>query len=143
MSTINNVKTLDDLINFTDRYDPTKISFFSLAGEGDDAIAVLSTNMFSLYQKYTYKFVQKYTVTDKQRIDFRCRPFLLSTAVYGTPNLAWLIMMLNNRESPSKFKLKKYIYLIPLETLDELYDTIVTRNKQKLDKNWAETIIDQ
>lgn len=138
MSNINSVKTLDDLINFTDRYDPVKISYFSLAGKGDDAIAVISTNLFSLYQRYTYQFVKRYKVTDQQRRQFRCRPFLLSTAVYGTPNLAWLIMMLNNQECPSKFKLKQYIDLIPIEALDELYDTIVTRHKKKLDANRTE-----
>lgn len=139
---LNSIKTLDDLINVTDRYDPVNISYFSLAGSGEDKIAVISTNLFSMYQRYTYQFVQRYSVTDEQRRQYRCRPHLLSTAIYGTPNLAWLIMMLNNRECPSKFKLKKYIDLIPLEDLDELYDTIVTKNKKKLEANWRETLLD-
>lgn len=139
---LNQVKTLDDLINYSDRYDPVKISYFSLAGDSDDQIAVISTNLFSMYQRYVYQFVQRYSVTDQQRREYRCRPKLLSTAVYGTPSLDWLIMMLNNRECASKFKLKQYIDLVPMEDLDELYDTIVTKNKKKLEKNWSQTIID-
>lgn len=142
MAKLNTTKTLDDLINFTDRYDPVKISYFSLAGKDEDALAVISTNLFSLYQRYTYQFVERYTVTPKQRREYRCRPFLLSTAFYGTPNLAWLIMMLNNCECPSKFRIKQYIDMIPLESLDELYDTVVTRHRKKLDANWAETLME-
>lgn len=142
MSRINTVKTLDDLINFTDQFDPKALSYYSAAGEGDDRLIVLSTNLFSMYQKYIRKFVETYSVTEEQRRQFRCRPQLLSTAFYGTPNLYWLVLMLNNRECPSKFKLKKYVHMIPIESLNIIYDTIIAKGRTKLESNWAEMLTD-
>ena len=44
--------------------------------------------------------------------------------------------MLNDRECPSKFYLKNTVKLIPVEALDNVYDTIVTKSSDKLKANW-------
>lgn len=138
MASLNSVITLDDLINFTDQYDIKNISYLTKAIAGDTEIITLSRNLLSVYQRYVEQFVQRYTVSDYERQLYRCRPHLLSTKIYGTPNLAWMIMQLNYQECPSKFKLKSYIRLIPQNQLDTMYDTIVAKAKNKLEANWIE-----
>lgn len=135
------VMTLDDVINLDERYDVSKISFYTTIDSEDGTSLVIPTNnLFRDYYKYLNQFVHRYYLTDRQRRIYRCRPFLLSNAIYDTPNLAWLIMMLNNQESPSKFRLKQYINLISSDDLSNIYDSIVTKAKDKMERNWLKTI---
>ena len=127
-------KTLDTIIYQTDRFDINKILFFTITD--DESIVIPDTDLFTIYQRYIVPYVQTYTVTDKQREYYQYKPYLLSSDVYGTPNLGWLILMLNYQECASKFRLKSTIRLIPGTYLNGLYDTIVTKSNDKLKKNW-------
>lgn len=128
------VKTLDDIINRQDRYDINKITFFTVTD--DQSIVITDTDLFAIYRRFINPYIGTYSVTDAQRQYYRYKPYLLSADVYGTPELGWMILLLNDRECASKFTLKSYIHLIPGNFLEELYDTVITKSSDRLDKNW-------
>lgn len=128
-------KTLDSILNTTDRYDINKITYFTVTDDG--TLVIPDTNVIDIYRRYVSPYIQIYNVTEKQRDFYRYRPYLLSADVYGTPKLGWLIMMLNDRECASKFTIKTTIKLIPLSVMGQLYDSLVTKSTSKLEANWA------
>ena len=130
------MKTLDDLITRQDRYDLNKITFFTMTD--DQSLIVQDTTLFQIYRGYVSNYVATYTVPKKYRQHYRFKPRLLIADIYGTPELSWLILMLNDRECPSKFTIKSTIRLVPANRLAELYDTIVTRSNNRLTANWNE-----
>lgn len=130
------VKTLEDIINHQDRYDLNKVIMYTTTDDG--SMIIPDTNLFQIYRRYINPYIGTYKVSDKLRTYYRYKPHLLSADVYGTPELAWLLLMLNDRECPSKFTLKSTIRLIPAPYLASLYDTIVTKSNAKLEKNWNE-----
>ena len=129
-------KTLDSIINLQDRYDFNKILFFTTTD--DESLVIPDTDLFTIYRRYIVPYVETYTVSDAQRSYYRYKPYLLSNDIYGTPSLAWLILMLNYQECASKFRIKSTIQLIPATYLNSLYDTIVTKSSDKLQLNWNE-----
>ena len=130
------LKTLDDIINEEDRYDINRVTYFTITEDG--TLVIPDTNVFEIYRRYINPYVVTYKVTKRQREYYRNKPYLLSTDVYGTPKLAPLILLLNDRECASKFNIKQTIKLIPLDTLNELYEFIATKSTDRLEKNWAE-----
>lgn len=130
------IKTLDDIINKNDRYDLNKISMYQYAI--DDSLIIYSTDVFRLYYRFIRNYVEPYKISQVQRDYYYSKPHLLSQDIYGTPELAWLILRLNDQECPSKFRLKSRIYLIDPTTLSNLYDTVITRSTDKVKENWNE-----
>jgi len=130
------IKTLDDLLNRQDRYDLNKITFFTMTDDND--LIIQDTTLFQIYRRYVSDYVAVYNVAPKYRQYYRYKPRLLSYDVYGTPELSWLILMLNDRECPSKFTIKSTIKLVPSDMLSQLYDTVVTRSNDALSANWNE-----
>ena len=127
--------TLQDVIDSRDsRYDMNNITFYTLTD--DESLLIKNTDLFLIYRRYMIPYVGTYTVTKDQRRRYLTRPKLLSADVYGTPDLDWLILMLNDQECASKFRMKSTVKLIPLDNLEELYDTIVTRSNTRLEENW-------
>lgn len=132
-------KTLSELLARSSRYDLTKVSY--LTKTSDDDIIIADTNVFQIYMRYIRNYISTYTVTDEQRRKYRCKPYLLSAEIYGSPDLAWLIMKLNDQESPSKFRLKQTVNIIPVESLQEVYDALVTKSNDKLTANWSKYLL--
>lgn len=128
------IKTLDDIINRNDRYDINKITFFTQTE--DKTLIIPDKNMFDIYMRYIRPYVGTFKVSEAERQYYRFKPYLLSLDVYGTPNLGWMVMMLNDRECASKFYLKQTVRLIPVEYLNNVYDTIVTKSSAQLQANW-------
>lgn len=137
------IKTLDELINHQNRFDINKVTFFTTTDDG--TLIIPDTNLFTIYRRYINPYIGTYTLTKAQRAHYRYKPYLLSTDVYGTPELGWIILMLNDQECASKFRLKSTIRLIRGDYLNELYDTIVTKSNDKLEKNWNKylTLVDK
>lgn len=128
--------TLDDVINKQDRYDINKILYFTTTE--DRTLVVRDSNLFTTYLRYLQQYIVRFRVSKAHRQYYRFRPDLLSTDLYGTPNLAWLLIMLNDQECASKFRLKSTVKIIPTEYLSQVYDTIVTKSTDKLNANWNE-----
>ena len=76
-----------------------------------------------------------YQATGSKRRAFSCS-FLSGLAEPAGAILGWLILMLNDRECASKFYLKSTVHLIPVEYLNNVYDTIVTKSNTRLKQNW-------
>lgn len=128
------IKTLDDIIYKNDRYDINKLTFYTAIE--DYGLIIRDTDLFEMYMRVVMQYVQTYSVSDYQMEHYRFRPHLLSLDIYGTPELVWLILSLNDQECPSKFTLKKTIRLVPAEIIGNLYDTIMTRSTDRLNENW-------
>ena len=128
------IKTLDDILNLNSRFDINKIMYYTQTS--DQTLIIPDKTLFDIYKGVINRFVRKYKISDKQAEYYQYRPYLLSSDVYGTPTLGWLILSLNDRECASKFYLKGYVRLIPLESLEQIYDTIVAKNSKEIKKNW-------
>lgn len=136
------ITTLDGLISRNDRYDINKIAYFeTVMIDNDDGIVTIDTDLFTVYMRFIRDYVNVYKVTEEQRQIYRYKPFLLSSDIYGTPDLAWLILKLNDIESPSKFHLRKTVKLISISNLELLYDSIITKSTAKLSRNWKENLM--
>ena len=129
-------KTVEDIINAKDRYDLNKITFFTMSDDKD--LVVPDTDLFQIYMGYIAQFIARFKCSYAVREKYRYKPYLMSQDIYGTPELGWLILLLNDRECASKFTIKSTIRLVPQEYLVSLYDTIVTKSNTKLKKNWDE-----
>lgn len=127
--------TLQDVIDSRDsRYDMNNVTFYALTD--DKSLLIKDTDLFQIYRRYMLPYIGTYSVTKEQRRRYLTRPKLLSADVYGTPDLDWLILMINDQECASKFRMKSTVKLIPADSLAELYDTIVTRSNMRLQENW-------
>lgn len=130
------IKTLDDIINKNDRYDFNKIIFYDITDDG--RLVIHQDDLFRTYMRFINYYVAQYKISYSQRQYYQYKPDLLSQDIYGTPELSWMILMLNDQESPSKFRLKATVRLIDPEVLATLYDTVLTRSTDKLKQNWNE-----
>ena len=131
-------KTLDDIINENSRYDINNVIFYTLTE--DKSLIIRDNDLFTIYRRFINPYVGTFNVTVSQREHYKCKPYLLSADVYGTPNLGRLVLMLNDQECASKFYLKSTVQLIPMAYLEEMYDTIVTRSNDRLQENWNKYI---
>ena len=128
-------KTLAEILERDDRYDINKITYFTHTDDED--LIIPDLNLIDKYRRFIAPYVVQYIMNKRERDFYRCRPFQLSYDVYGTPDLGLMIMILNDKECPSKFILRKRISLIPPNRIGELYETITTRYSEKLEDNWA------
>ena len=128
------VKTLDDLIEYTDSYDYRGLVYYRQI----ENLVVPATNAYSIYWELITPLMNYYLTTDEQRRKYTYKPYNLSVDLYGTPSLGWLIMKMNNCEAPSKFKVRKKIRLIPGDDLQEINVKILSKCNSRLQENWSE-----
>ena len=128
-------KTLDDIINRQDRYDLNKITFYTATD--DQSLVIQDTDLYTIYLRFIAPYIGSYKVTPAQRSYYRYKPYLLSADVYGTPELGWMILAMNDRECAPQITLKQYVKLIPTTYLEELYDTVITNSTDKLSRTWT------
>ena len=127
------VKTLSDLINRTNRFDIKNLAFFTTDKFG---ITTIQTTQFDRYLSYVMTYADLYDVEDPQKEVYRFRPDLLSKAIYGEPNLDWLIMKLNDCESASRFVIRQGIRLIDPSALDTVLQELKAKDKDRIEANW-------
>ena len=127
------IKTLDDIVNREDQYDVNNITFYRMTGDGSRVI--MGSTLYDTYYRFIMPYVVEYSVNSAQQRYYRGKPHLLSTDIYGTPDLAWLIMKLNNRECPSRFYLKPSVRLIPKNRIQELFNLLTTKGGDRIASN--------
>lgn len=127
------IKTLDDIVNRDDQYDINKITLYQMSGDG--AFVIIGSTLYDLYYGYIQQYIGEYRVTDAQQRYYQCKPHVLSTDVYGTPDLAWLILRMNNRDCPSRFYLKQTVKLIPKNMIQDLFQVLTSKAGDKINKN--------
>lgn len=131
-------KTLNDIINTENRYDVNGITIFTKTEDGD--LIIRDTDLFTIYMRYIEPYITTYTVTKEQREKYARKPEWLSQDIYGTPELSWLLIMLNDMECASKFYLKSTVKAIPPDNLGNIYDTVITRSNTRVTRNWNQFI---
>lgn len=132
------IKTLDDLIEFTDTYDIRNTVYYRQI----ENLLVPATNAYDLYYEGYKDSIETFTTNRDQRVKYSYRPNLLSVDIYGTPSMGWLIMKLNNCECPSKFKVRSRVKLISFTNLQEIAISIISKASNGLEANWAEYLND-
>lgn len=128
------IKTLDDIVSYTTQYD---IRTVCLLDRTED-IVYIQTHLFDKYRPIVEQFIQEYKVNPKDKDRYNFKPDILSNRIYGTPDLYWLILYLNNIESPSRFKTPRILKLIPKDKIDEIFDILLTKNVRQIEKNRLE-----
>lgn len=129
------IKTLTDVINYTDKFDIKKIAFF----ETDEFKNVtVQTTQIDRYSKLVKQYIEEFKSDSEHKEKYKYRPDLLSASIYGTPSLAWLILSLNGFESSSRFIVKNKINLIPPKALENLFIELRSKDIKRIDKNHRE-----
>ena len=123
-------KTLQELLDRDDRYDINKITYFTHTDDGE--LIISDYNLIDKYMRYIAPYIVTYTMTPAQRAFYKYRPYQMSYDVYGTMDLAMMIMILNDRECASKFYLKRTVKLIPPDKIGPMYESIITKASAKL-----------
>ncbi len=131
------ITTLDQLLNSSSRYDINKITYYTLI----DDLVIPETTVFDVYMRYIEDYIGEFKVSDKQREYYKFKPDLLANDIYGTSELSWLVLRLNDIDCASRFKIKRKIKLISPDNLDELYDSIIAKAGDKLKANWNEFLV--
>lgn len=130
----NIIKTLDDIIKRSDRFDMNKISFFATTDDG--TLVILDQTLFDIYMRYVYPAVETFSVNHAQREYYKFKPYLLSLDLYGTPSLGWLLLKLNDRECASKFYLKSTVRFITAQHMDRVHELVSTKSTKRMKQNW-------
>lgn len=129
------IKTLQDLVAYTNRFDIRNLAFYSTDKFG---LTTIQTTQFDRYLSYIMTYTETYEVDDSQKQVYMYRPDLLSKAIYGQPNLDWLIMKLNDCESASRFIIRKGLRLISPDSLEDALQEINAKDKERIEANWSE-----
>lgn len=135
MATLNlsaSIKTLDDLIQFTDTYDIRNTVYYRRV----ENLLVPAMNAYDLYYEGYKDAIETFTTNREQRVKYSYKPNNLSVDIYGTPSMGWLIMKLNNCECPSKFKVRSKINLISFSNLQDIAVSIISKASGRLEANW-------
>ena len=109
---------------------------------------VLLLNVFTLMSKYRYhvkKYARVYQMNDVDAQKYRYKPYMLSNDLYGTIELAPLIMHVNHMTSVTEFKdLEQGIKLFSSDFIDFLNEvlvkekTTITANRNSIKKEILE-----
>ena len=109
---------------------------------------VLLLNVFTLMSEYRYhvnKYARVYQMNDVDAQKYRYKPYMLSNDLYGTIELAPLIMHVNHMTSVTEFKdLEQGIKLFSSDFIDFLNEvlvkekTTITANRNSIKKEILE-----
>lgn len=116
-----NLKTLDDVINYTTLYDIRKYAKI----KDVNGIKFIDETMFDIYFKLFKPLIQRVSTTVEHK-KYNYNPKLLSRDLYGTPDLDWLLVRINS-ESSSRFKIEGKINYIHPDDIDTIFDILASK----------------
>lgn len=125
------IKTMSELIKNKGNFNIRNVAIFSAT---DDIIYVDYT-LFTKYRQLLNGFITTVITEPADRETYTYKPGLLSNRLYGTTELDHLLLMINNCESPSDFRVKKTLNLILPDDVEYFFNTLVLQNKETLEKN--------
>lgn len=130
------VQTLSDLIRYgyTSAYSIQSLSLFYK----DNDIIYLDKLVYQKYDKLIMNMAQNIELTDEEINKYKYSPELLSSDLYGTPNLSHLILYINRCPAYS-FK-RKNIKLIQPSYIEKIFQKIIEHEQNNLNKNYRETL---
>ena len=93
-----------------------------------------SENLFLYkYRSLLLSVTEELLLTDDDLVKYKYRPKLFSLDLYGTVEYWYLILIINNITSCSRFTIKKIKY-IPPEKM-EIIDLILNKERENIDRN--------
>jgi hypothetical protein len=116
-----NLKTLDDLINYSTLYDIRKYSKI----KDINGINVIDETLFDVYYNLFKGLIQRVTTLPEHK-KYNYNPKWLSKDLYGTPDLDWLLLRVNN-SAPSRFKTESKINYIHPDDIDTIFDILASK----------------
>lgn len=125
------LKTLTEVIENQGTFNIRNVSVFSAT---DDMIYIDHT-LYTKYSDFVWSIITTVETEVEDRKNYTFRPGLLSNRLYGSTELASLLIMINNCESPSDFKVKKTLNIILPDNLEYFFDSLVAQNQEMLEKN--------
>lgn len=97
-------------------------------------IEVPITNVLYDYQDELDDIAVKYTLTDKELLKYRYKPYLLAYDYYGSVEMECLIYALNDILSPREFDFRE-VRLIPSNQVASLLGRIYSANMTFINQN--------
>lgn len=99
----------------------------------NDEIIIKFHNLLSKYHDLMRKYIVEVELTETEYDRYKCLPNRLSYDLYGTPELAYSILYINNMVSMTEFT-KKKIKVFATNINDVLKELMVL-SKEDLDRN--------
>ena len=128
--------TIPDVINSYEIESVTEgsISFKELI---NDEVAIKFHNVISKYIDTMRPFITTYTLTDEEHYMYKCKPNLLCYELYGTPELGYSLLYINNMLSVTEFTRKTIRIFTP--NIKEVLKELMTLNRTDIERNRAQT----
>ena len=124
-----NVQTLTDFVRYgnTSTYSVPLTTFLRRV----DEFLLLDSFTYEKYHKLLFGLSSFVELTDEELSIYRFKPDFISYRLYGTPNLWYLVLFMNNLERACNLNMNERIVLPPtsLSILSQIYST----EKEELD----------
>ena len=118
----------------------SKLNYQKVLAIGSDKITINFESILTDYRYFLYQHVKTLTLNDLQYQTYRFRPKTLSNEMYGTVELAPLLMDINNVISVAEFDFKT------LKVFDDkvvsFLNEVLTKEKTKIAENTSEVETD-
>lgn len=128
------------LENFIDTNNRNKISYNKLSlfdKSSDGSKNMISYNILNDYLEELEAIALDVALTDEQYLKYKYKPKLLAYDIYGSQELYFVILYINNIASPKEFDMKK-IKMIKTDVLTQALSDIYNSEKELLENNRSE-----
>ena len=103
----------------------------------NDEIAIKFHNVISKYIDLMRNFVTTYTFNEEESDTYKCQPNLLCYDLYGTPELAYSLLYINNMLSIAEFTRRTIKVFTP--NINDVLKELLTLTESDIQRNRAET----
>lgn len=133
---IGDYETIGSLSEYIDQLDITYSKLFlkSLIISGDNTLIVNSTSLSNKYYDYIMKNTMTLELSNSEYMKYRYQPKLFCYDIYGTTELWFLLLRINNFTSISEFNSKK-IKVFSGSIFNVLNEILVNENTNILENN--------
>lgn len=99
----------------------------------NDEIVIKFHNLLSKYHDLMRKYIITVELTDAEYNRYKCLPNLMSYDLYGTPELGYSLLYINNMVSMMDFTKRKV--KVFSNSISEVLKELIVLSKEDLDKN--------
>lgn len=99
----------------------------------NDELIIKFHNLLSKYHDLMRKYIVQVELTEVEYNRYKCLPNLLSYDLYGTPELAYSILYINNMVSMTEFTKRKI--KVFATNINEVLKELMVLSKEDLDRN--------
>ena len=111
----------------------SSISYKSVITHSNGSVAIKYHNVITKYRDIIRPYIVSETLSDIDHQTYKFQPHLLCYDLYGTPELAYSLLYINNMVSFSQFT-KKTIKVFT-SNFPDILEELMTLNKEDLIKN--------